>query len=351
MSEPFIPHSRPALGEPEAKAVAAVVRGGWVAQGTQVAAFERTMAKVTGQAQGVAVSSGTAALYLALAALGIGADDEVVIPSYVCSALWHAVRLTGAKPVLVDIEPATYQPSPQAVARVLTRHTKAVIVPHMFGLPADIENVKSHGVPVIEDCAQTLGVTVRGAPVGGTGKLAICSFYATKLLTAGEGGMVLGRDESLVGRVRALRQYDEQDALDPAFNYKMTDMQAALGLCQVARLEDFLARRRTIAARYHEAVREAGLTPPWVPAGLEHGYFRYVVRLPKPVDPALDRASTLGIGCRRPVFRPIHRYLDLSGFPETDAAWERALSIPLYPALTDAEVDRIAGALPAILAG
>jgi len=351
VSDTFIPHSRPALGEPEAKAVAAVVRGGWVAQGTQVAAFERTMAKVTGQAQGVAVSSGTAALYLALAALGIGADDEVVIPSYVCSALWHAVRLTGAKPVLVDIEPATYQPSPQAVARALTRHTKAVIVPHMFGLPADIENVKSHGVPVIEDCAQTLGVTVRGAPVGGTGKLAICSFYATKLLTAGEGGMVLGRDESLVGRVRALRQYDEQDALDPAFNYKMTDMQAALGLCQVARLEDFLARRRTIAARYHEAVREAGLTPPWVPAGLEHGYFRYVVRLPKPVDPALDRASTFGIGCRRPVFRPIHRYLDLSGFPETDAAWERALSIPLYPALTDHEVDRIVGALPAILAG
>ena len=351
MNEPFIPHSRPALGEAEAKAVAEVVLGGWVAQGRQVAAFEQAVAKVTGQAQGVAVSSGTAALYLALAALGIGAGDEVVIPSYVCTALWHAVRLTGATPILVDIEPATYDPSPQAVTRVLTRHTKAVIVPHMFGLPADIETLKSHGVPVIEDCAQTLGVTVRGTSVGGTGKLVICSFYATKLLTAGEGGMVLGRDESLMSRVQTLRQYDEEDALVCAFNYKMTDMQAALGLCQVARLEDFLARRRTIAARYHEAIRQVGLTPPWVPAGLEHGYFRYVVRLPKPVDPALDRASTFGIGCRRPVFRPIHRYLDLSGFPETDAAWERALSIPLYPALTDHEVDRIVGALPAILAG
>ena len=351
MNEPFIPHSRPALGEAEAEAVAEVVRGGWVAQGRQVAAFEQAMAKVTGQAQGVAVSSGTAALYVALMALGIGAGDEVVIPSYVCTALWHAVRLTGATPILVDIEPATYDPSPQAVTRVLTRHTKAVIVPHMFGLPADIETLKSHGVPVIEDCAQTLGVTVRGTSVGGTGKLVICSFYATKLLTAGEGGMVLGRDESLMSRVQTLRQYDEEDALVCAFNYKMTDMQAALGLCQVARLEDFLARRRTIAARYHEAVREAGLTPPWVPAGLEHGYFRYVVRLPKPVDPALERARTLGIGCSRPVFRPIHRYLDLSGFPESDAAWERVLSIPLYPALTDHEVDRIVGALPAILAG
>ena len=351
MSEPFIPHSRPALGKAEAKAVAEVIRGGWIAQGRQVAAFEQAMAKVTGQAQGAAVSSGTAALYLALMALGIGAGDEVVIPSYVCTALWHAVRLTGATPILVDIEPATYDPSPQAVTRVLTRHTKAVIVPHMFGLPADIETLKSHGVPVIEDCAQTLGVTVRGTSVGGTGKLVICSFYATKLLTAGEGGMVLGRDESLMSRVQTLRQYDEEDALVGAFNYKMTDMQAALGLCQVARLEDFLARRRTIAARYHEAVREAGLTPPWVPAGLEHGYFRYVVRLSGPVGPALDRARSLSIGCRRPVFRPIHRYLDLSGFPESDAAWERALSIPLYPALTDHEVDRIVGALPAILAG
>ena len=351
MSETFIPHSRPALGEAEAKAVAEVVRSGWIAQGRQVAAFEQAMAKVTGQGHGVAVSSGTAALYLALMALGIGAGDEVVIPSYVCTALWHAVGLTGAKPVLVDIEPATYQPCPRAVARALTRRTKAVIVPHMFGLPADIEILKSHGIPLIEDCAQSLGVTVRGTSVGGTGKLAICSFYATKLLTAGEGGMVLGREESLVGRVRTLSQYDEQDALERAFNYKMTDMQAALGLCQVARLESFLARRQAIAARYHEAVRQVGLTPPWVPAGLEHGYFRYVVRLPKPVDPALERASALGIGCRRPVFRPIHRYVDLSGFPETDAAWERALSIPLYPALTDHEVDRIAGALPAILAG
>ena len=352
MSEPFIPHSRPSLGETEAKAVAEVVRGGWIAQGRQVAAFEQAMAKVTGQAQGVAVSSGTAALYLALTAIGIGSGDEVVIPSYVCTALWHAVRLTGSKPVLVDIEPVTYQPSPQAVAGALTRRTKAVIVPHMFGLPADIETLKSHGIPVIEDCAQTLGGTARGTPVGSAGNLAICSFYATKLLTAGEGGMILGRDESLMSRVRALRQYDEPDAPDQAFNYKMTDIQAALGLCQVARLESFLARRRTIAARYHEAVRQAGLTPPLVPAGLEHGYFRYVVRMPHPVGPALDRAArTLGIGCRRPVDPPIHRYLGLSGFPETDAAWERALSIPLYPALTDHEVDRVIGALPAILAG
>jgi perosamine synthetase len=351
VSGPFIPHSRPALGEAEAKAVAEVVRGGWIAQGRQVAAFEHAMAKVTGQAQGVAVSSGTAALYLALMALGTRAGDEVLIPSYVCTALWHAVRLTGAKPVLVDIEPATCQPSPQSVARALTRHTKAVIVPHMFGLPSDMETFKSHGIPLIEDCAQTLGVTAGGASVGSRGALTICSFYATKLLTAGEGGMVLGREESLIGRVRALRQYDEQDVLDPAFNYKMTDMQAALGLSQVARLESFLARRRAIAVRYHEAVRQTGLTPPSAPPGLEHGFYRYVIHLSGPVGPALDRARALGIGCRRPVYLPIHRYVGLAGFPETDAVWERALSIPLYPALTDHEIDRVVSALPAILGG
>jgi len=351
VSEPFIPHSRPALGEAEAKAVAEVVRGGWIAQDRQVAAFEQAMAKVTGQAQGVAVSSGTAALYLALMSLGIGSADEVVIPSYVCTALWHAVRLTGAKPVLVDIEPTTYQPSPQSVAHALTCRTKALIVPHMFGLPADVITLKSHGIPIIEDCAQTLGVTVRGSSVGGLGELTVCSFYATKLLATGEGGMVLGRDESLMSRVRALRQYDKQDALAPAFNYKMTDIQAALGLCQVARLEGFLTRRRAIADRYHEAIRQMGLTPPLAPPGLEHGYFRYVVRLSRPVDSALERGSRLSIGCQRPVYRPIHRYMDLSSFPETDAAWEQALSIPLYPALTDHEVERVVSALPAILAG
>src|SRR3989442_7855273 len=119
---------------------------------------------------------------------------------------------------------AVTHPPPRGGALPHPRRTKAVIVPHMFGLPADVVSLKSHGIPVIEDCAQTLGVTVRGTPVSGAGKLAICSFYATKLLTAAEGGMVLGREESLVSRVRALREYDEQDTLDPAFNYKMTDM-------------------------------------------------------------------------------------------------------------------------------
>jgi perosamine synthetase len=161
--------------------------------------------------------------------------------------------------------------------------------------------------------------------------------------------MVLGRKEAVMARVRALRQYDGKDTLEPGFNYKMTDVQAALGLCQAARLEAFLARRRAIAARYAEAVRQAGGTPPELPSGGTHGYFRFVVQLSRSVDPVLKQADVLGIACRRPVYKPLHRYLGLSGFPEADVAWERTLSIPIYPALSDDEIERIVNAIPAML--
>lgn len=329
--------------------MAEVVRSGWLAQGDKVAAFEDAIAKVTGQAHGAAVSSGTAALYLALMALGTGPRDEVIIPSYACAALLQAIRQAGARPVPVDIDAATYNLSPAATTRAITARTKAVIVVHSFGLPADVAALKGNGIPLIEDCAQTLGVPAHGAPVGSAGDLTVCSFYATKMITTGEGGMVLGRREALMARVRILRQYDGQATLEPAFNYKMTDVQAALGLCQAARLETFLARRRMIAARYAEAVRQAGGTPPMVPSGGTHGYFRFVVQLSRSVAPVLKQADKLGISCQRPVYKPLHRYLGLSGFPESDAVWERTFSIPIYPALSDDEVDRVVNAIPALL--
>jgi len=344
-----IPHSRPSLGEAEAQAAADVIRAGWIAQGEKVAEFERVLAKMTSQGEGVAVSSGTAALFLALKALGIGPGDEVICPSYVCTAPWHAVRQVGAVPVLVDIDPATYNVAPPAVRRAVTARTKAIIVPHMFGLPADVAALKVSGIPLIEDCAQTLGVSVGGAPVGSQGTLAICSFYATKMMATGEGGMVLGLEASLMARVRALREYDKRDTLESAFNYKMTDLQAAIGLSQAARFKSFLKRRRAIATRYAEAVQKAGVKPPCVRPGREHVYYRFVVRLSKPVTPVLKRAEARGITCRRPVDPPIHRYLGLTGFSESDAAWEHAFSIPIYPALSDEEVDRIVAALPELL--
>ena len=351
MSRPLvIPHSRPSLGEAEAQAAAEVIRAGRIAQGEKVAEFEHVLAKMTGQDQGVAVSSGTAALLLALKGLGIGAGDEVVFPSYVCTALWHAVTQAGATPVLVDIDPETYHPSPCAVARAITRHTKAVIVPHLFGLPADLSEVEKLGVPIIEDCAQTLGTTVRGRPVGSAGELTVCSFYATKLLTTGEGGMVLGRSERCMARIRTLRQYDEPDALEPAFNYKMTELQGALGLCQIRALTQFIQRRQAIAAQYAAALRDLKADPPAVLPEHDHVYYRYVVRLSQSVEPAIKAFAECGITCRRPVFKPIHQYVCLRGFPGTDLAWERSLSIPIYPTLTDHEVERIVDAMREVLA-
>ena len=154
-----------------------------------------------------------------------------------------------------------------------------------------------------------------------------------------------------MARVRALREYDKRDTLESAFNYKMTDLLAAIGLSQAARFKSFLGRRRVIAMRYAEAVYRARLEPPQVSHGWEHAYYRFVVRMPMPVEPMLERAHALGIVCRRPVNPPIHRYLGLTGFPESDAAWEHTLSIPIYPTLSDGEVNRVVEAFPSILSG
>jgi dTDP-4-amino-4,6-dideoxygalactose transaminase len=322
--------------------VARIVLSGQLAQGPEVAAFERELAARLGVEAAAAVSSGSAALELALRALGVGAGDDVLIPTYVCDALHHAVSRSGARPVLVDADPETLSLSAADARRRLTPRTRCVIVPHAFGLAVDPAAFET-GVPVLEDCAQALGAVVGGRAAGSLGRLAACSFYATKLLTTGEGGAVLGPAE-LVRRVVDQRDYDEREDLVPRFNHKLTDLQAALGRGQLARLDAFVARRRAIAARYRTRLAGAPCTPPPA-AGERHVYHRFVVILDRPVGPVIARLEAAGITARRPVFRPLHRALGLPGFPEADRLWERALSLPCYPALTDAEVDRVAAAL------
>jgi dTDP-4-amino-4,6-dideoxygalactose transaminase len=296
-----------------------------------------------------AVSSGSAALELALRALGIGPGQEVIIPTYACDALHHAVRRCRADPVLADADPVTLSVDPEDARRRRTRRTGAVVVPHAFGLAVDLEPFRALGVPVVEDCAQALGVDVGGRAVGSLGDLAVCSFYATKLLTTGEGGAVAG-PAPLVARVRDGREYDEREDLADRFNYKLTDLQAALGRSQLGRLAEFLARRRRVAARYR--VRLAGLPLELPPdrAGA-HAYHRFVVVLDRPVEPVMAHLARRGVGARRPVFRPLHRPLGLAGYPVADRLWARALSLPCYPALTEEEVDRVAGALREALSG
>ena len=351
MTQPVapVPHSRPTLGEAEAKALASVLASGQVAQGPQTDTFERGVAELVGVRGGVAVSSGTVALEVALLGLGIGAGDEVILPTYVCAAPWLAVTRVGATPKLVDIEPRSYNIDPASVRQTLSPRTRAVIVPHLFGLPADLTALQSCGVPLIEDCAQTVGAVERGRRVGSVGRATVCSFYATKLLCAGEGGMVLSNDAGLLEQWRALREYDERDRLNPlSYNRKLTDLQAALGLVQVNRFQELARRRAAIAARYGAELGALGLTLPVVPEGRTHVYYRYVVRIPEsagPLDGIMQRLEGRGVQCRRPVFRPIHRYLGEAGFPASEEAHARALSLPIYPSLTDAEAASVIQAL------
>ncbi|MBI3800471.1 MAG: DegT/DnrJ/EryC1/StrS family aminotransferase [Deltaproteobacteria bacterium] len=341
----LIPHSRPTLSEADLQAVAAVIRSGQLAQGQRVQEFEEQFATFLGRKGAVATNSGTAALHLALLALEIGAGDAVVCPSYVCMAVLQAIRYVGAVPVLVDIDPHTFNLCPRSVGAALTAKTKAIVVPHLFGLPADLDELAVFGLPLIEDCAQTFGGQYRHRKVGSVGTVAIFSFYATKLLCTGEGGMVVADAPEILARLRDLRDYDERSDDRLRFNYKLTDMQAALGLSQLARLPAFLQRRREIAARYCLAFSGLPVQLPHPPEDREHLYYRFVITVSPHLDSLQDFASRQAISCRRPIFRPLHRYLDQPGFPATEAVWSQALSIPLYPSLTEEEVERIISCL------
>ena len=337
-NDSVIPHSRPTIGPNDIQAVTQVMLSGHLAQGEKVRQFEDAVATYLGRRGGVATSSGTSALHLALLVLGLGTGDEVLLPSYTCVALLHAVRYVGAAPRLVDIEPGGYNLCPHESLRRLSPRVKAAIVPHMFGMAADLAPLVSLGFPLIEDCAQALGGTWRGRPVGSVGAISICSFYATKMITTGEGGMLLSDSDVVLRRARELRDYDERTTLDTRFNYKMTDMQAAFGLSQLDRLPAFLERRRNLASRYTAALQDLPITLPTVTPELTHTFYRYVIGTDDAPSMA-RRLSQRGLQCKTPVFHPLHGYLKQEGFPHTEAAMKTALSIPLYPSLAEEEVD------------
>lgn len=338
-SSDFIPHSRPTLGQAEIEAIAGVIASSQIAQGQVVHEFEHAFAQKMNAKYAVSTNSGTAALHLVLLAMGIGEQDEVVIPSYVCTALLNAVKYVGAAPVLAEIDPETYNLDPDDVKRRLTKRTKAVIVPHLFGLAADMEDLLALNVPIIEDCAQALGSTYSQKCVGTFGEAAIFSFYATKVMTTGEGGMVVSDSKDLIDRVRDLREYDNKDKYKIRYNYKTTDICAAIGLVQLPRIEKFLQRRRAIARSYDQAFESLDLQLPLREQG--HIYFRYVLGLGTDSSSWIRKLKGKGLGCARPVYRPLHQYLGLEGFGRTEKAWKESLSIPIYPSLNEESVDRV----------
>ena len=345
---PTIPHSRPTLDQAEVDAVTSVLQSGQLAQGEKVLHFEQALASLIGVGGAVAVSSGTAALHLALLSLGVGENDEIAIPSFVCPALLNAIGYTRAAPVLVDVDPTSFNMDAGDLRKRLTGKTKAIIVPHMFGLPADIREIATLGIPVIEDCAQSLGSRYQGAPAGSLGTVSVFSFYATKVICTGEGGMIATNDGRVLERIKDLRDYDEKDDNLLRFNYKMTEMQAAMGLAQLRKLPAFISRRRAIARQYDECLQGTALSAPGCPPDREHIYYRYVVRTERCTE-LLDAGREAGIAYRRPVFKPLHRYLGITGYPGAEEAFDETVSLPLYPSLSDIEMKTILHHLQSIL--
>jgi perosamine synthetase len=346
----LIPHSRPWITPADIRAVAGVLGTGALAQGRQVQGFEAEVGAFLDMPPGVAVSSGTAALHLALIGLGIGPGDEVVLPSYVCVAPLHAIEYVGATPRVADIDPATYNLDPVDTRRRLTRRTRAIIVPHLFGLPADLDELLRLGVPIIEDCAQAIGAQYRDRLVGSFGTVGILSFYATKLFTTGEGGMVVSRNRRLLAGIRDLRDYDERRRHAVRFNYKLTEFQAALGRSQLRRLPTMLTKRVALANRYQRHWSALPIRIPAPDSRRTHIYHRFVISCPSAATRVAKRLFSSGVTARPPIFRPIHMSLGLDGFPGADHASRHALSLPLYPALTMQEAGIVMRAIPDAIA-
>ena len=344
----MITHSQVALDEEDVARVIKVLRSGQLAQGLVVSSLEERVASYIGVNHAAAVNSGSGALHLALLALGVRENAEVIVPSYVCTALLNAINYVRAIPVVADIDPHTYNITAETIKRVVTAKTQVVIVPHMFGLPADIESIVAMGVPVVEDCAHSVGAAVHGRYVGSFGVVSILTFYATKMLGAGEGGMVLSNNHEVIEAVWDLRAYDEKDTYTVRYNYKLTDIQAALIESRFGKLSSFIEKRNEVAAIYTSELEGMKVKLPSVPRGRKHGWYRYVIQIEDPSG-FMKEMEKRGIECRRPVFKPLHRYLSVPGCAVTDEVWERAVSVPIYPSLSLDDAQRVVTAMKEIL--
>lgn len=344
MAYKIIPHSKPTLGEKEEEAIVSVIRSSQITQDRMVERFEQKFADYIGMKFGVAVNCGLSALHLALISLNVGRGDEVIVPSYVCEALLNAVCYLNAKPIVVDVKLEDGNIDPIAIERKISKKTKAIIIPHIFGLPADMDNIMKFGIPAIEDCAHSIGTIYKGKKVGSLGKISIFSFYATKVLTTGEGGMLLTNDIRIARNVRDLRDYTGKDNFRIRYNYKMTDIAAAMGVIQLSKLEMFIGKRQKTARRYNEIFE--GNDRLIIPnmnfeTGTKPIFYRYVIRLINyEVEKVIEKMKKKGIICGRGVLNPLHRLLSLKNknFKNTEILWKSLISLPIYPSLTGEDV-------------
>ncbi len=334
----MIPHSRPFIGKEEALAVDAVLKSGQLSSGPQVEALEEELSEFLGVVGSVACASGTAALHLALLALGANADTVVHIPSYVCSALWNAVRYSGARASIIDVSGHSANLSVEEAISCRKSDDDIVIFPHMFGSAGPVNKLLEAGFKVVEDCAQSIGSTLGGKLSGTFAQVSIFSFYATKVISAGEGGAVASDDREILEYIRDICDYDHKRELRLRFNYKMTDLQAALARVQLKRLPEFIRRRRQIAAEYDDVVEATCFKKISREAG--DIYYRYIIECDDIIG-TIARFRAEGVSVARPVFMPLHRYLNLGGYPNTEKLYRSWISLPCYPAMSDAEVEKV----------
>jgi len=346
---PSITHSKPCLSGKDQKAIDVVLRSGMVAEGNFVREFEHAVGQYLGLLGGVATPSGTAALFLAMRSLGIGNRNEVIIPTYVCRSVWDAVKATGAEPVLCDIG-ENWCVNEDTIKPHITSRTKAIIVVHTFGIMAEVAPICRFGIPVIEDSCQALGARWDGKMAGTIGDFCVLSFHATKLLTTGEGGMVLTKDRKWLSMLRDVKQAKGIGELI-AYRQPMSDLQGALGLSQLSQYECFLKRRRLIADYYFTHLQ--GL-PIQLPRHIRHRsiFFRFPLRIGGDFEVLRTLFDAAGIQVRHGVDILLHRIFKArsSKFPMARKYFNETVSIPLYPALKRNEYERVVGACQLILA-
>ncbi|RGE23186.1 DegT/DnrJ/EryC1/StrS aminotransferase family protein [Leucobacter sp. wl10] len=366
MSAEFIPAARPIVGDEEREAVDRVLRSGMIAQGPEVAAFEREFAEhfVRGRAT-VAVNSGTSGQHLGLLAAGVGPGDEVIVPSFTFAATGNSVALTGATPVFADIEPRTFTLDPESVRASITPRTKGIMPVHLYGHPFLVDELeaiaKEHSLAIYEDAAQAHGASWRGRPVGTLGDFAMFSLYPTKNMTSGEGGMVSCASEEIARGVRLLRNQgmETQYANEVVgFNARMTDVHAAIGRAQLRKVDAWTERRRSNAAVLNAGLAGvAGVTTPHVAEDAVHVYHQYTIRVDAAerdrLRDALKEEHNVGSGVYYPI--PNHRLPSLAPFapglelPETERAAAEVLSLPVHPSLSEGDLDRIVAGVTAVL--
>lgn len=341
--ENIIEHSKPTIGKEERDAVLRVLKTSFLAEGQQVKQFEDEICSYIGAKGAVATSTGTLALHLALLSLGVGKNDHVIAPSYVCRSVLNAILYCGARPVLCDVNREDHNISFLLAKKKISGRTKAIIVAHMFGCPAEIDRFKTLGVPIIEDCAHSIGAEYRGRKVGSWGDLSIFSFEGTKYIVTGEGGMVVSNSSRLLKSLKALKKPESFD-YKRKFTYRMTDLQAAIGRVQLSKLEYFIRKRNVIVSKYNDAFSCLDMELPQVASHGRHVFHRYMVKIKQDIHSFMKRCEKAGVKVKQPVKPyPLHRYLGFSdkNFPATSSIMKSAISVPIYPLLKTQQITHI----------